>query len=259
MCLCMLSRLPFPSFRDVSQGYVCLCITYNSNIKLCLYFSLLKSLVFSEALVKKKWKYLRGQYSVELRKLPPARSGDTQTSKWQYFHLLHFLKDVVKPRASTGNFSSVLASDAVGTSLPGSPQLGYQIGDMETPFVSEESMPASSLHTKKKASKRLKTEDYNQSFLDIKRQKIKYLMEKSSHKQDKDDDEDLMFFKSLLPHVQKISVAQKLKLRGRIQETVRHFAYQVPITFSPPHTYESSNPASVSTPQVSPHSYTHSP
>ncbi|KAK8378986.1 hypothetical protein O3P69_009612 [Scylla paramamosain] len=65
---------------------------------------------------------------------------------------------------------------------------------------------------KKGANKRSKTDDFNQSILDIEQQKIQYLKEKINRKQDKEDDEDLMFFKT-----------------------------------------------SAYTPQVSPHSYAHSP
>lgn len=90
------------------------------------FYSLPKSLVFTEAVVKKKWKYLRDQFAVELGKYPPPRSGDaadaTQSSKWQYFHLLHFLKDIVKPRASTGNVSSVIANENAEASIPGPSQ-----------------------------------------------------------------------------------------------------------------------------------------
>lgn len=63
--------------------------------------------------MKKKWKYLRDQFAAELKKFPSARSGDAagdkQTSKWVYFQLLFFLKDVIEPRTSTGNLSSVIA------------------------------------------------------------------------------------------------------------------------------------------------------
>lgn len=122
---------------------------------------------------------------------------------------------------------------------------------MEDPLGSEDSMPASPRHTldtpvyedevtdKHRGTlvgKRLKTEDYNPSILDIERQKIQYLMENSSRKQDKDDDEDLMFFKSLLPHVRKIPATQKLVMRGRIQDIVQQYAYQGSITSTPPHT-----------------------
>ena len=135
---------------SLQDTYICLyVVNCNSDVRLCLSLLLPKCLIFSETVVKKKWKYLRDQFAAELRKLPATRSGDAagdnQTSKWHYFHLPHFLKDVMKPRASTGNFSSVLVSNAA--KKPGSPQQEYQMGDIDLPLISEENMPASALHT----------------------------------------------------------------------------------------------------------------
>ncbi|XP_063842374.1 uncharacterized protein LOC135090051 [Scylla paramamosain] len=255
----------------------------NRNVVDRLWAEISQELNCEETLVKKKWKYLRDQFAVELGKIPPARSGDaagdTPTSKWQYFKLLHFLKDVVKARASTGNLSGVLTNDTVETSLPESPQIEYQMGTMEPPLATEEGVS----HTKdaleredevmekqwlispatrpkkKGANKRSKTDDFNQSILDIEQQKNQYLKEKINRKQDKEDDEDLMFFKSLLPHVKRIPAVQKLTFRSRLQELVQQFAYPVPAISPLPYTHDSSSSASAYTPQVSPHSYAHSP
>lgn len=254
-----------------------------TNIFIKLYIFLHpKSSIFSETLVKRKWKNLRDQFAVELGKFTPRTgdaAGDTQTSKWQYFKSLHFLKDVVKPRASTGNFSSLLAKGTAETSLPGPSQVRNQTDGVESPLDEEECVPASPTLTqdvpvrgdedfdkqritsnssrpkKQTAGKRPKKEDYNQSILDIERQIMQYLIENSSRKRAKDDDEDLMFFKSLLPHVKKIPDANKLTFRSHIQELVQQFAYQVPITSPLPHT--SSSPVSARTLLVSPDSYEH--
>lgn len=260
---------------------ICMNSMYVSIIRIIIkpLLPLPKSFVFSETLVKKKWKYLRDQFAVELGKIPPARSADAAddapTSKWQYFKLLHFLKGVVKARASSGNLSGVTTSDIVVTSLPESPQVEYQIGTTEHPLATE-GVPASSSHTKdtperedevmekqwltppasrpkkRGAIKRFKRNTYNQSILDIEQRKIQYLKEKINRKQDKDDDEDLMFFKSLLPHVKMIPAAQKLIFRSRLQELVQQFAYPVPATSPLPDTNGSSPAASACTPQVSP-------
>lgn len=85
------------------------------------------------------------------------------------------------------------------------------------------------------------------------------MKEKINRKQDKEDDEDLMFFKSLLPHVKRIPAVQKLTFRSRLQELVQQFAYPVPAISPLPDTHGSSSSASAYTPQVSPYSYAHSP
>lgn len=53
---------------------------------------------------------MRDQFAVELGKIKPTRSGDpggiTYEPKWPHFKSLLFLRDVVKPRQSTGNLSN---------------------------------------------------------------------------------------------------------------------------------------------------------
>ncbi|XP_050714392.1 uncharacterized protein LOC126997371 [Eriocheir sinensis] len=248
----------------------------NKNVVDKLWAEVSKELDYEESLVKRKWKYIGDKFAVELEKFPSR-------SKEQYSQLFRFLIDIVKPRVLTGNFSSMLAKGKSETSLPGSSQVGNQTDDVEPPLDKEEGMPASPTltqdtsvrgdedldkhkiildfsHPKKKATgKSLKTEDYNQSILEIERQKMQYLREISNQNQGKDDDEDLMFLKSLLPHIKKILDANKLTFRSRIQELVQQFAYQVPITSPLPHT--SSSSVSAHTSQVSPYSneHTHSP
>ncbi|XP_076034828.1 uncharacterized protein LOC143021305 [Oratosquilla oratoria] len=240
-----------------------------------LWAEISKELNCEELQARRKWKYLRDQFAVELGKIAPARpgeaSGDTPTSKWQYFKLLLFLRDVVKPRASTGNSSGVVASDVIETSLPGSPQVEYQTGtvdpsareegsssrNQDTPEREEAAMerhrlasPSTHLNGKG-ASRRSKADDYNQSIFDIERQKIQYLLENLSRKQDKDDDEDMMFFKSLLPHVKRVPDVQKLTFRSRLQELVQQFAYREPTISPPPHdTHGTCSSALADTPQM---------
>jgi len=71
-------------------------------------------------MLRKKWKYLRDQFAVELGKIPPSRSGDAEdsasTSKWPDFQSLLFLKDIVRPRFSTGNLITTAESEIPPTS-----------------------------------------------------------------------------------------------------------------------------------------------
>nr|CAD7417096.1 unnamed protein product [Timema poppensis] len=59
--------------------------------------------------LRKKWKYLRDQFTIEMGKFPPCRSGDPNghpESKWPYFKSLMFLVGVVKPRTTLNNSKS---------------------------------------------------------------------------------------------------------------------------------------------------------
>lgn len=54
--------------------------------------------------------------------------------------------------------------------------------------------------------------------------KMKHPLNVVAHEDE--DDENLFFFKSLLPHVRKISENKVLSFRNRIQEVVEEFAYR---------------------------------
>jgi len=73
-------------------------------------------------------------------------------------------------------------------------------------------------------------------------QKAKYLEEAMKNRQP--ENEDLLFFRSLLPHVNNIPANMKLRFRNRIQQVVDEFAYlQASSTFS----LSSSSPSASST------------
>ncbi|XP_053989608.1 uncharacterized protein LOC128891258 isoform X2 [Hylaeus anthracinus] len=59
----------------------------------------------------------------------------------------------------------------------------------------------------------------------LERRKLEDLHLKPSRNRDLDDDEDILFFKSLLSHVKKIPESRKLSFRSRVQEIVEQFAY----------------------------------
>lgn len=59
-------------------------------------------------------------------------------------------------------------------------------------------------------------------------------MEKSNRKLGKEDDEDMLFFKSLLPHIKNIPSSKILSVRNRVQDLVQQFAYASPATCPSP-------------------------
>lgn len=174
--------------------------------------------------MRKKWKYLRDQFAVELGKIPPSRSGDAgdsaSTSKWPHFQSLLFLKDIVRPRFSTGNLvtepeihpTSSGEAEAPADDVEDSSHVSectdttsYQEEEKEiveedtANYVRHSSSPTvQSIQGRKR--KRGANETFNNALLNLERQKVQYLQEKSSRQRDIDD-EDLFFFKSLLPHV----------------------------------------------------------
>ncbi|XP_045482789.1 uncharacterized protein LOC123686591 isoform X2 [Harmonia axyridis] len=233
--------------------------------------------------LRKKWKYLRDQFSVELGKCPILRSGDAPedelSSKWTYFTQLLFLKDVVKPRASSGNLSAALqlhqreygddASQSF-TRCDVSNENEYfdeipqgsdrnEIGstfsfknnkeqDTENIRADCDNENASTLSpastgTEKPVAKRRRTlmnDEFNTSLLDIEKRKLEYL-EAKSRRQSYEEDEHLLFFKSLLPYVRKIPESRILAFRCRVQELVDDSIYYGPEANSFPNISKCSN------------------
>jgi hypothetical protein len=64
---------------------------------------------------------------------------------------------------------------------------------------------------------------YNETIIAIEKQKAKFLEEAIKNRQP--ENEDLLFFLSLLPHVKNIPANMNLRFRNRIQQVVDEFAY----------------------------------
>jgi len=182
---------------------------------------------FTENILKKKWKYLRDQFSVELGKIPPSRSGDSGAqeasgSKWQFFSQLLFLRDIVKPRSSSGNLSqdtSFLTDSAVlESTTTGTEDATQQNEATGTPVLSL----LTDIHNENRPrNKRPRKDD----FLEIEREKLRYLQEKATSRKEREEDDDLCFFKSLLPSVKRIPDSMKLHFRSQINSVVQQYAY----------------------------------
>ncbi|CAH1990964.1 unnamed protein product [Acanthoscelides obtectus] len=192
-----------------------------------------------EAKIRKQWKYLRDQFSVELGKLPPPRSGDAAedlpTSKWPYFTQLLFLKDVIKPRAASGNLS--MMQSAQSTQETEEIQSSNENSDNEessresegcvvppTPISRKTNPTSASITAQRK--RRTATDAYQESMLEIEKRKVEYLENKAKRGCSDQDDEHMSFFKSLLPHVRQIPANRILCFRSRVQELVDQFSYQ---------------------------------
>ena len=149
---------------------------------------------------------------------------------------------MVQPRGSSGNLSDSASemlhmNDEVTMDLlPVSEESTLDPLDVhhESSVVPEENIlplgkckPSTSASYLKRrvSSKYQKMQDYSNSISDIEGQKLQYLLQKSSHKQDKDEDDDLLFFKSLLPFIARIPITQKLTFRSRVHEVVQQFAF----------------------------------
>lgn len=220
------------------------------------------NIFFPEAKVRKQWKYLRDQFSVELGKHPPIRSGDPAedmlTSKWPYFTQLLFLKDIVKPRTATGNLPRTSTQVTYQEESQDSSEHNDNSGNEEASERSQqESVVESSITSPSLPSpttpivtpiitkkRRGITDTYQETMLDIERRKVEYLESKvKKNSFTKEEDEHFSFFKSLLPHVRKIPENKILSFRNRVQDLVHEFCY-LNVTSKSSSSYGSSAPPS---------------
>jgi hypothetical protein len=214
--------------------------------------------------LRKKWKYLRDQFSVEFGKIKLPRSGDpggeSYELKWPHYRSLLFLKDVVKPRASSSNLKSdkrapIPSDDKTDDSV----QHGDS-GDHKDCIDSEAfndndnedlSFTQSGTHDENQYDEEVNSQErsvlrdnprkrkrngvnakYNETIIEIEKQKARFLEEVIKNRQP--ENEDLLFFRSLLPHVNNIPAHMKLPFRNRIQQVVNEFAYPLrSSTFQP--------------------------
>lgn len=166
---------------------------------------------------------MRDQFAVELGKIPPsARSGDEAIPycpKWPYFKFLLFLKDVVTPREPIRRMPRT-RSVVVDQNTESTDSLSVQDSEDDDDDNNQHSASASKRY--KKA--------YDEKIFNIENQKLQFLREKEKSRQNlqtcKEEDENVLFFKSLLPHVNKIPHHKLLSFRTRIQNIVEELAYK---------------------------------
>ncbi|KAG5900584.1 hypothetical protein JTB14_022887, partial [Gonioctena quinquepunctata] len=194
--------------------------------------------------LRKKWKYLRDQFSVELGKAKPPRSGDpadeSNIPKWPYFKSMVFLKDIVKPRPSSSNLiankppfthdetSENTDTDDNGESNTTPNRLQEEDENLEFEANSQSVSPTFTPTPSQRTvfQKRQRCQDnakHNGTIIEIEKKKAKVSEDVFNNRQA--DSDDLLFFRSLLPYVEKIPPHLKLKFRTRILQVVDDFAF----------------------------------
>ena len=207
--------------------------------------------VLSDAVLRKKWKYLRDQFSVEFGKIKPPRSGDpggeSYEPKWPHYRSLLFLKDIVKPRASSSNLKLDKTAPMQPNPIPSNDNTvdSIQRGDSDDHDNRGDSVAFSendneglrftqySTHDENQDDGEVNSQErsllqdnprkrkrngvnakYNETIIAVEMQKTKFLEEAMKNRQP--ENEDLLFFRSLLPHVNYIPASMKLRFRNCI-------------------------------------------
>lgn len=172
--------------------------------------------------VKKRWRYLRDYFTSELGKVESALSGDQGIEiipKWPHYTSLLFLKDHVTPRSRLKpNGSSPSESMDQETEIIESESLDHDYCPSPVPRIFEDSS----------CVEQCTPEVSKVPEIDVEHRILSYLQDKERSRQNRTDaqKEHVLFFKSLLPHVDKIPRHRLLAFRNRIQSVVEEFAYE---------------------------------
>lgn len=210
------------------------------------------NILISDAVVRKKWKYLRDQFAVEVGKMTSTTEhslNELPEPKWRHFKSLLFLRDFVKPRTSSGNSlmknsvpSTNIASQEIDNASEHNDSDAAENQVFKDPTTSDISdievradvpwetnnfrsgAEKQDILRRKKKRRRIPTNaKYNQTSIDTEQKKVKIFEEVFTKRITENEDE--LFFRSLLPHVAKIPDNMKLSFRNRVQEIVERFAY----------------------------------
>lgn len=171
--------------------------------------------------MKKKWKSLRDQFSVEMSKVLKLQSANnpTPTSKWSHWNQLIFLKDVVKPRLNGVGRVFRLNPD----NNPVSPSTSTEVS--QAPVIINSYLEESTETTKMEYYDEFKvgidsSEDYESLDNQVDGNGFDNIP-----KLEEAEDDDLLFFRSIMPFVKKIPEHKKLSFRSQVQTLLEQFVY----------------------------------
>ena len=205
--------------------------------------------------MKGKWKNLRDKFRKKLKKIPKSRSGDDGDNanrypgSWCHFKAMLFLQSTFTPRSTQGNIAelhsfetaeshpaenrseetqspSIEENDSQHTSPDHVSQ--SQLGDLQNQFATLPDVdgPIDPIEVPRKKRKNCKTSESNfeQKLLHLEEQKLKALATT-----DDNDNDDLIFFKSLLPHTKLLPLVNRLRFRSKVQNLLAEELSKLPV------------------------------
>jgi len=172
---------------------------------------------------------MRDYYRLELRKLQKQKSGSgtdqaTPTSSWPHFTVMSFLKDILK----SGTGCTGLSEET----YPQNPQCEVTVYDADdsqvTVIKSEPSVqttrPSSSSSNEELSAPKKKRPRPGTECIIRKNEDVINLEQKNPASMDTEraaeEDDDLLYLKSLLPHIKSLPRIRRLRLRSKFQELV---------------------------------------
>lgn len=187
------------------------------------------------------WQNLRDSYRRKLKTRLEKKSGDCakKDDNWPYFEAMDFLRNVLTPRESSGNITSIHFENIgdidslenftdyedngnVGniSNVAGPSSLGASLENdpsdevLENPQTSKNGNKKPNKPSEKRANKRGYND--NEKFLEIESKKLQILAERFATKPEKKDDADTHFVLSLLEPLKELSSLHKMKVKSEI-------------------------------------------
>ncbi|XP_044747560.1 uncharacterized protein LOC123308542 [Coccinella septempunctata] len=174
---------------------------------------------------RKKWRNLRDQFAKEYKKIPKREYEDSQElsdlygGKWQFFHSLVFLKDNLGQSSTEGNqpildisensqmapidTKSFLSDDTVHVTQ----EISNDISSNTTRYTSTKHFRPKRRRVLNNNNDRIVVET---RLLEIERRMLEMLQTQ--------DDENLLFLKSLHPYMKRLDPLQQLNVRTKFQQ-----------------------------------------
>lgn len=189
------------------------------------------SISFSGLNARNKWKGLRDKFRITLASMPTSTFGDPQLGEWKYFQSLLFLKDQFNLGLSKTtipkkeNENTCDDENETDDTYDSQQSITEELETLYSPLEHTDSLAPSSFTPSNTSEKRRKIEnsandDMGHALLDADWERNQY---REEQKMQMEEDEDLNFFKSLLPHVRTFSAYDKMEYRIKIMKLNQDF------------------------------------
>jgi len=175
---------------------------------------------------KARWKGLRDNFAKEFKKTEKPRLGEgapPQTPRCMHFKALQFLRDVMEPVKSSGSIAFTPICNAELQESQDEEIINLrksQEYEVESAFsedaTSEIQDPVPTAHLR--APKRTRGKSilsYQEEMISLENKKLEWLIKHEDEK-----DEDLSFFRSLVPYMEQLPPTKKLFLGSQFQNMV---------------------------------------
>lgn len=156
---------------------------------------------FTDEAAKKKFKNLRDQFRLELKKVPEGRAGDPNLaaeeylSSWPWFRLMFFIKDKITRRMS--NHMPSISIKRNHDEMEATEYEAFEEGHFPSPNTHDRLNASFTDIIRPSCAKRLREDASHADYLTLESQRLELLRRQS----DDERDSDRMFLLSLLPAV----------------------------------------------------------